>query len=162
MNLNFFRNKSGFTVIEILSVLAVLGILAAVAVSRMSHQDDMEIRIQTQNLKAHLRYAKLKALNSGSPDNPVIWGIESDGSHYWLFKREDGVEESPYRLPGEENDTVPEDALGLSPFVIGFDYYGRPLSDPSDPDGSLWTENGQIETGPGVSLTVIKNTGLIR
>jgi len=57
-----FKTQDGFTLIEIISVLVVLGLLVAVVVSRMTNYDT-EVRMGTDVLKEHLRYAQTKAMN---------------------------------------------------------------------------------------------------
>lgn len=92
----FFKSGSGFTIPEVLAVLLIIGIIAAVAISRYwdTNTDDPAA---ANALKAHLRYAQLRAMG-----DTVTWGIEINGSSYTLQRNKTTA---PVNLPGENNAT---------------------------------------------------------
>ena len=67
--------------IEIISVLVIMAIIGAVAVSRVSSIPQSTLQANADKLKAHLRYAQLRALNS----TERVWGIDFSSGSYQLF-----------------------------------------------------------------------------
>jgi MSHA pilin protein MshC len=76
--------NNGFTFIEVIAVLVVLGILAAVAISRMSSNQNNLVTV-TDTLTSHLRLAQARAMNM-STDTNSVWGVRfSSATQYHLF-----------------------------------------------------------------------------
>ena len=167
------KKKSGFTILEVVIVLAIVGIISAVAMSTISMDiDDIKVDEQLNVLKAHLRYAQAKAMNSDSN-----WGITFDtanSSKYWLFKGED--HNTKISLPGEEKKLGDEDktvimnnvSIDLGSILttssgenfVAFNTLGTPVD--ADEKSVL---NNDIEIkrfGTNVIIiTITKNTGFI-
>ena len=90
---NCLKKNFGFTILEVVAVLVILGIISALAVSTISINIDDTKRDEELNvLKAHLRYAQARAINSDSK-----WGIKfgtviiegESVKGYWLFNESD-------------------------------------------------------------------------
>ena len=155
------QKNQGFSILEIVAVLAIMGIIAAVAISRLADKSS-ELIAQTEVVKAHLRYAQSRGMNSD-----VIWGICSSGPAYWLFRN--GNTGNRMTLPGEDADTVNLSAIGISleAFTLSFDSWGIPHTDApasngqelsaGDPESELTLSAGS-ETS---SITITPNTGFI-
>ena len=116
-------NKSGFTLIEVVTVLILLGILSAVVMVRATGPSS-ELVARTEILKSHLRYAQMKDMTSND-----VWGISAAGNSYWLFTN--GNTTQSRQLPGEDNLNVDLSGYGLSVsgFTYSFDKWGSPCSD---------------------------------
>lgn len=156
------KRPSGFTLLEVIAVLVIIGILAAVAVGRMTGRSAAELSTQVSALQVHLRYAQIRAMNNGDPDSPLIWGITCDGSQYWLFNN--GDIGSEVRLPGEEADRINIAAnITVPSFTVGFDYYGRPLDTPTDPDSLRSSDLLLVVSADDLTETIriTRNTGFI-
>ena len=152
--------RRGFTLIEMVAVLVLLGILATVAVSRITGTQEAERNVEIAKLKNHLRYAQMRAMNSGGPEAPVIWGIQKvGGSGYRLFRRESDGTLTPFTLPGENQDTVTTQLLtwdgGFT--VVGFDYFGRPSVNLTN----FETPQSVPVTSGTNSITITQETGFI-
>jgi prepilin-type N-terminal cleavage/methylation domain-containing protein len=127
------KYQSGFTLIEVIAILIILGILAAVAYSRST---DMEASLysETEVIKTHLRYAQTQAMNkTDATTSTLFWGIECDGTDYWLFKVVSGVNQISVLPDNAADNTTKKVALAtkkvaLSPFIISFDGRGVPYS----------------------------------
>ena len=125
----------GFTLLEVIAVLVIIAILAVVAVARFTDAG-AESAAAANTLKAHLRYAQLRAMGDIVP-----WGISFTGSSYTLER--EGAE-APVNLPGEdgstktlENVTInPTDTVTFSPAL------GRPDPAP-DPNGHTISVGGR-------------------
>jgi MSHA pilin protein MshC len=132
------RNQSGFSFFEIIVVMVLIGVFAVVVIVRHTYKDPT-LMAQTQILKAHIRYAQMRALSSDSH-----WGIKylADDDNktysYWLFKQP--ATETKIVLPGETKDHVRLDETGTAisqgSFEVEFDSWGRPSSSLSG-DGTL-------------------------
>lgn len=90
----FCTSRSGFTILEVVAVLLIIGIIAAVAISRYAKTDTADLAA-ANTLKAHLRYAHLRAMG-----DTVSWGIYINKSEdsYTLQRYDDTAE---VNLPGE-------------------------------------------------------------
>ena len=131
------RNNQGFTLVEIVVVLLLISIIAATFFTRSITFPQVNYRGQVEKIQNHIRYAKALAMKRSITDE--MWGINCNGSNYWLFhlvdrnhppEDEEGeVVLAPITLPGEENEEVSLSKLGVSilPFTIYFDKYGRPF-----------------------------------
>ncbi len=147
--------RSGFTLIEVVAVLLVLGILAAVVVSRAVSSDN-ELLAARDVVRAHLRYAQERAMNSNA-----AWSIQFTGTTYTLYRGN-----TAQTLPGEDNAAV-NPGVGISwsgdaGGIFSFDGWGRPCSDAS---ASTLLASGRTITLTGTSasavITVTPNTGFI-
>jgi len=153
-------DRAGFTTLEILIVLIVIGIVSAVVISR-SNIGQPELLARTEAIKAHIRYAQSRSMNSNRP-----WGIHvnATGQSYALFV--DGNIANRRILPGEDGDWVDLDAHGLSlapgDTAISFDDRGRPLAS----DGTTLRANDldltvSAAAGDTTAIRITRNTGFV-
>jgi MSHA pilin protein MshC len=85
--MKIYGNKKGFTIFEIIAVLVILGIIAAVAISRISSNQNNLIAA-TDTLTSQLRLAQARAMNTSADDvtNFSVWGVSfSSSTQYYLF-----------------------------------------------------------------------------
>lgn len=130
MKKNYFH--SGFTVIEILAVLVIAGILSAVAIARFTNAGADDVAA-ANTLKAHLRYAQLRAMGDVVP-----WGVSFTGGSYTLLR--DG-QPAPANLPGEAGTTKALENVIIAPTTaIAF---GPALGRP-DPNGHAISVGGRV------------------
>ena len=139
----------GFTMIEVIAVLLILAVVAAVVMYRMGDTRSYDLAAQVEVIKAHLRLAQSRAMNSGSN-----WGIYFESTTtYYLFQ--DTAQTTPVLLLGEDNATVNLTTKGSgltvnsAPRRITFDAYGSP-----------GTTTITVTTNGG-NITITKNTGYI-
>ena len=119
------KNNKGFTLIEAIAVLIILGIVSAAVISRGMATADVDLQVEVDTLKSHLRYAQYLAMNNVSP---AKWGIQINGQSYTLVRNLTGngtTFDSPYKLPNESSATH-----SISPFsatsTVLFDEWGSP------------------------------------
>lgn len=152
-------STDGFTVIELIAVLVMISVISAIILGRVGNiRADLDAR--TDTLKAHLRYAQSRAM-----DSDRIWGIRYTGTGYFLFSF-DGSSESVVRLPDEENTIVDlsGDGVSLGAFhEISFDSWGSPYANATG-TGSSTGQTIVVSAGsdPLNSIAVTKNTGFIQ
>lgn len=155
----FPYSTDGFTVIELIAVLVMISVISAIILGRVGNiRADLDAR--TDTLKAHLRYAQSRAMDSG-----LIWGIRYTGTGYFLFSF-NGSSESAIRIPDEENVIVDlsGDGISLGAFqAISFDSWGSPYANATG-TGSSAGQTIVVSAGsnPLNSITVTKNTGFIQ
>ena len=82
------RNMNGFTLLEVVAVLVILGIITAVAVSRISSNQNNLI-VATDTLTSQLRLAQARAMST-SQDTvsgvQSVWGVRFvSATQYHLF-----------------------------------------------------------------------------
>ena len=154
----------GFTMIEIVVVLVVLFIVSAVAISRYTTTGTNELMVETDGLKASLRYAQIKAMNDTVDTAPLGWGIFPNSTSYTLVKNNITATSN---LPGDNSPThtlingvtVTVTAGGVT--TVAFNEWGAPIDGSGIPvTGNITltlTKSGQ----PPSSITVTKNTGYI-
>ncbi len=157
---NFFPySPDGFTVIELIAVLVMISVISAIILGRMGNIK-ADLNARTDTIKAHLRYAQSRAM-----DSDLIWGIRYTGTGYFLFSFH-GSSESAIRIPDEENVIVDlsGDEISLGSFqAISFDSWGSPYANAT----GTGTSAGQtivVSAGsnPLNSIAVTKNTGFIQ
>jgi MSHA pilin protein MshC len=167
-----FKRQGGFTMIEVISVLVIIAIIGAVAVSRVSSISQSTLKANAERLKAHLRYAQLRALNS----TERVWGIDfSGGSYYQLFyslASDTGASNVHYvTFPGGEGSNIDlsksNTTITFGGNPLSFDTWGKPYKNlranfdsPVQQDAdriiSLSDSKGNTET-----ITITRNTGYI-
>lgn len=148
------RSSMGFTVLEIIVVLVLLGILAAVAISRVSHGNDAEIRAAADRLKVHLRHAQGRAMNSDIP-----WGVHFSGNNYWLFFA--GNINNRMQFLGE-GDSVVALPLAVTPVTVSFDDWGMPYLVADPRLATAIPEDADIVISIGsAAITITAETGFI-
>jgi MSHA pilin protein MshC len=141
--------------IEIIVVLIIITILAPIVVSRFS-TDNTSLIAQTEILKAHLRYAQIRAMS-----DTTTWRINLvDSATYTLSK---AVGTAP-NLPGDNGTThTLTDNVTVASGVgtaITFNEWGSP----GDVSGVPLTANAVInlsQGGQSSTITITKNTGYI-
>jgi MSHA pilin protein MshC len=127
MKIMITRNRSGFTLIEIVVVLVLISIVAATVFTRSITTDQINVSAQAEKIKSHIRYAQSLAMKRNQR-----WGIFCGNHEYWLFGpwSSIGDEFNPVKLPGQDADKIslPDLSIDLSPdFIIFFDGYGKPF-----------------------------------
>ncbi|WP_045216573.1 type II secretion system protein [Desulfonatronovibrio magnus] len=146
------KSCKGFTLLEVVAVLIILGIIAAVAVSR--YQDTGADDLAAANtLKAHLRYAQLRAMG-----DIVAWGIEIEANKYTLVRDNGSVPNLPGENSAENNDLdatlSPQDTIMFSAAR------GRPYLEGSDPEN--FSNPYDISVGNTQTITITPETGFIQ
>ncbi|MBU1570192.1 MAG: prepilin-type N-terminal cleavage/methylation domain-containing protein [Proteobacteria bacterium] len=123
------RNDKGFTLIEVIAVLVIVAIVSAVVISRGMDTDAVNLQVEIDTLKGHLRYAQYLALNDISP---VKWGIDVGGSSYELVKYSITTKQShTFILPGDSSAThnFANGITGPSTLInVLFDEWGSPYN----------------------------------
>lgn len=147
----------GFTLLEVVAVLVILGVIGVVAVSRFSDVDAKDLA-EANTLKAHLRYAQLRAMGDIVP-----WGIELNESSYTLIR--DG-KVAPVFLPGEvDRDDKPGHTRELESGVIISSSlpkitFSSPRGIPRDEAGVDIAEDLTVSVG-SKEITITAGTGFI-
>jgi len=143
----FFSSQSGFTILELVAVLLIIGIFAAVAISRYADANEADLAA-ADTLKAHLRYAHLRAMGDTVP-----WSIKINTNSYTLQRNGNAV-----NLPGENSATKTfENISGISgPNIYFSSGRGIPVDSNDNPIGN----NQNINIG-SESITVTEFTGFI-
>ncbi len=148
----FFKFAPGFTLIEIIAVLVIISIIAVVAGSRVGGMTDTATDSSAAGkLRAHLRYAQIRALNTQG-----VWGIRCTGAAYNLY-RWDGSAEITAILPGEENTSVSFPGGTSITALVAFDDWGRPHTS-QDATGN--TAGAALVMG-GETVIVTRETGYV-
>jgi prepilin-type N-terminal cleavage/methylation domain-containing protein len=160
--------NQGFTMIEIVAVLVVLLIVSTVVISRYTTTGTNELMVETDGLKASLRYAQIQSLN----DDTATWGIYfPNNTSYTLYKN--GAAASvmiPVKILDTLKDPTPNNTHKLQGNVeiavvfgttINFNKWGSPIDGSGNPLNNditiTLTKSGQ----PPSFITITKNTGYI-
>ena len=151
-------NNRGFSWVELIVVMTIMGIVSAIVVNRFM-TDDTELVAQTEVIKAHLRYAQLRSMNTDT-----VWYIKFTTNTYELYKNGDAVAKL---LPGGDSPTITL-STGVSlnygaSDVVAFDAWGQPCTDSAGQvlqaaDRTLTITQGADNR----SITITKNTGFIQ
>jgi len=146
--------------IEIIAILVVLFIVSTIVMSRYTTTGTNELMVETDGLKASLRYAQIQALN----DDTATWGIHiPDDSSYILYKK--GIAASvmiPVKIPDIVKDPPPNNThrlQGNTRIISGvttvtFDRWGSPGTTTISITLAQGTETRTI--------TITRNTGFIQ
>lgn len=139
----------GFTLMEVIVVIILLGILAVAAVVRFGGTDAEDVAA-AETLKAHLRYAQIRAMG-----DVVYWGIEIETSNkYVLIRDSDNVP----NLPGESEPYLDDIPVNISPLVTFRFSPGR--GQPIDANKIVLTTIPDITVG-SQTITITPETGFI-
>jgi len=155
MRIEINKYDGGFTLLEVILVLIFISIFATIAVSRQANPD-VSLTAAAEVLKAHIRYAQMRAMNSTIP-----WGVHAEaGTSYWLFAGTDTGNRQFF--PGESEDSVDIGADGISISqggVVSFDQWGVP--------SGISFNGGQAairlsKDSQHSDIAIIENTGFVR
>ena len=132
--------------IEVIAVLAIISIITAVAISKLYSTASYSLISETDIIKNHLMFARLRAMSDEVP-----WGISFSSDSYTLLKNN---VTSTTNLPNE-GSAVHNLQGGVSitsgaGTTISFDNWGSPGSS----DKAITLSGSQ-------TITVTKNTGFI-
>jgi MSHA pilin protein MshC len=148
------EDRSGFTLIEVISVLVIMGVISAVVISKTSSTSEYSLASEVDIFKMNFRYAQAKALNSTGN----IWGlsIAADGKSYTLT--ENGIASVKAKLPADDSNTHAI-SKGISittgaGAIFRFDDYGSPGAAAAT---IVLTDGANPKT-----LTVTANTGYLQ
>jgi prepilin-type N-terminal cleavage/methylation domain-containing protein len=161
------RRSSGFTIVEIIVVLLLMSILAATLLGRSVTTTDLYLNSATDKVRNQLRFAQAEAMKRSD----TVWGVNSFGTEYWLFRNTTANEE---RIPGGDypgaGNRINKADLGvgvtLSDFTVFFDRIGKPYTAYTSP-----TVNTPLAiqmpitvsvSGDNRTITITPETGLIR
>ena len=158
-------DNKGFTLIEIIAVLIILGIISAVVISRSTDMD-ASLYSETEAIKTHLRYAQTQAMNKTTLSTVLVWGINCDGSSYWLFEgtATTNIRVLPDIADGSDNKVVlATKKVSMPSFTVFFDGRGVPYS--AYPGTPLTAAQTITVTSPGSgatqTITITPLTGFI-
>ena len=106
------KNKSAFTMIELVFVIVVLGILASLAMGRMERDVKQEA---ASTILSHIRLAQQLALNDNKhrSDNDVNWQTA-----YWQFSMKKCGDDIAYRVGSDINMGGSINGIGKSESAI--------------------------------------------
>jgi MSHA pilin protein MshC len=170
--MKIYGNKNGFTIIEIVAVLVILGILTAVAVSRVSSNQNNLITV-TDTLTSHLRLAQANAMST-SADTGIVWGVRFiNATQYHLFYcdtvsgYDPTIAANQRRFPGANSIIMNLAPQGVQvtngALVLAFNRFGTPYTNatlttilPNQLTLTLLDNNGKTRT---INLT--PQTGMI-
>lgn len=150
--------EAGYSFIELVAVLVIIGIAGVLVVGRFS-KGAAELDARTDTLKAHLRYAQLRAMDSN-----LVWGLRYSGTGYSLFTF-DGSTQTIVRIPDEESTVVDlaGSSINLGSFsVISFDSWGRPYNGATG-TGVTASQTISVSDGDGAvnQIIITRETGFI-
>jgi prepilin-type N-terminal cleavage/methylation domain-containing protein len=140
----------GFTMMEVIAILVILGILSGIAITRLSDTGARDTAA-ANTLKAHLRYAQLRAMGDIVP-----WGIEIEAGKYTLKK--DG-DDAPVNLPGENSfeKSFEKTSVTSGTGLVGF---SAARGQPTNSNGDLLSSDLNITLGSR-TITITPETGFI-
>jgi len=138
--------------LEMVVVLILLAILGSFVLIKFT-TSNVELIVQADILKSHLRYAQIKAMN-----DTVTWGISFSTATTYTLQRSGITAPSSHNLPGDNSQThtltngvTITSGVGTS---VAFNEWGSP----GGADFEVWLSTSQ---GSPSRITVTKNTGFI-
>ena len=147
-----FRERHGFTMIEVVVVLILLVVFSSLVLSMFS-TSNVELIAQSEILKSHLRYAQIKAMN-----DTVTWGISFSTATTYTLQRSGITAPSSNNLPGDNSQThtltngvTITSGVGTS---VTFNEWGSP-------GGVDFIVILIPSQGSATTITITKNTGFI-
>jgi len=147
--MNVYRNKNGFTIIEIIAVLLIIGIISAIVISRASSTASYSLDAEVQIVKSHLRHAQVRALS-----DLETWGIVFSSNSYTLQR---GGVNTTFYLPNEGSPTHKLSAgvtiTSGAGSTVTFDNMGSP--------GNVAMTITLSSGGQSQNISITKNTGFI-
>ena len=154
-----FRNRCGFTIIEIIIVVVILAIAAMAAIPMMSSASSVQIRSAANLIAADIEYTKSMAISRGQKYS-VIFDVSTDS--YRIEDQSNTVIQHPVKkgfdyIVNFQNDSrldkVEITNVTLTDDKVGFDCLGSP-----DNNGGTITLNADDNI---VTITVEPVTGYI-
>jgi len=161
------KQKSGFTLVELLVVVVILAIAAAMAVPMFSGAAGFQVQSAANMIAADLEYAKSMAISRQQQYGIVF---DSAADTYQVVDQNDTVIEHPVKVGFQYTVNFSGDSrlksvdLATANFdgtdTIKFDYLGSPLRSDGNPmnSGTITLQGG----GTAMTVTVEPVTGYIR
>ena len=158
----------GFTLMEMVVTMSILAVLSGIAVASLDGFSSSQQEVAVTRVRSAVVHAQLWAISTGAS----TWVAFDPAAELVTVYREDP--DSPgkaNRLPmmdplthgdmrvqlGSDNSGITAAAFGATT-EIHFDGEGRP----HDANGTLLANDGTVTFNGGITLRVVRNTGLIK
>jgi prepilin-type N-terminal cleavage/methylation domain-containing protein len=147
------RRSPGFTIVEIIVVLLLMSILAATLIGRSVTTANIDLNSAADKLRNQLRFAQAEAMKRSD----AVWGIQSDGTQYWMFRAtptvtEDAIVPGGDYASGSTRIRFSDLKASLSNFIVVFDKIGKPYTGHAN---GLATN--PVSEANSVTITVLKD-----
>ena len=106
-----------------------MSLLAATLLGRSVTTSNLDLNSATDKLRNQLRFAQAEAMKRSD----AVWGIQSDGTQYWMFRAtptvtEDAIVPGGDYAPGSTKIRFSDLKASLSNFIVVFDKIGKPYT----------------------------------
>ena len=153
----FKKGNQGFTLIEIIAVLLLIAIVGVIVFSRVTSTAEVDLMVKAEQVKGHIRYAQMRAMNTTSAtagcNAPA--GMAASGGKYYMFMNCNTGNQVV--LPGAESSAGVDLPAGSTFPAFSFDTWGRPYA---NANGTGTSESINISIG-GQPITITQNTGYV-
>jgi prepilin-type N-terminal cleavage/methylation domain-containing protein len=166
-----WRDRSAFTLIELVAVIAILGIMSAVVGGpTLAYVDSVRSRAAAARLGGDIRYAQRTALNSGLR-TWIDFDAGADSYQLYLEDPDNPGEANRLAMTHPLDQSTDPVQFGTGPFLnvsitsvdinstdeLEFDSFGIPY----DGNGASLTSAGTITLSNGVTVTIHPVSGLV-
>ena len=142
-----------------------MSLLAATLLGHSVTTSNLDLNSATDKLRNQLRFAQAEAMKRSD----AVWGIQSLGSQYWMFRAtKDGTEDAI--IPGGDyasgstKVSFSDFKASLSNFIVVFDKIGKPYTGhanglPTDPVSAVNSVTITVTKDGSRTITITPETG---
>lgn len=143
---NCKADRSGFSLVELVSILTIMFIVGALVVSRANGSSG-KVVAEAATLRSHIRFAQAIAI----ANNTVSWSLTFAAGSYTLLR--DGAA-SPISLPGED--------ANVHSFARGVQVTSGTGAVTLDDRGSPGAADYSIVLNGTETITIVRDTGFVQ